>query len=430
MFGPTSWAFLCLLIAGFAGLLYWLARSRRLVIKAMSGVLAFGLASLFGAALVNQYYAYFTTWGSMFANASGSGVVGYNQAMGSSTPTSVAAHGPTVSTHQRSMHRAPEPPAFSAPPPPLLASPLPPDGTQADGARSDVAASITISPLGIAAQPTTGKGRVVQLELPGAKSGITRQGYVYLPPQYFEPTYKNVSFPVVELLHGDPGNPAGWVYALHVPQLMDAAIDAGDIGPMVIVMPATFSGPHGQDCVDAPHGQLDDTYLSVDVPADVMHDFRVLPQGPHWAIGGLSDGGFCAANLALRHPGKYGAVASMDGFYSAYSDLAVMNKTFGAGAPAITENDPSTLATDVDSSLPRFWLMSGSGNAIDTVAAQDFREIVTTREQVDYVVVSGGKHTPPAWRAALPSLLAWTWHTISGGHVGVGTSQLRLASRA
>ena len=419
MFGPTSWAFLCLLVAGFGGLLYWLARSRQLAIKAGVGVLAFGVASLFGAALVNQYYAYFTTWGSLFADASGSGVVGYSQAVGSPTPTPVTAHARTVSRFGR-VPQHDEPPAFSAPPlpplPPLLAWPP----------RSDVAASITIPPIDVAARPTTGKGRVVQLALPGATSGISRQGYVYLPPQYFEPAYKNVSFPVVELLHGDPGNPAGWIYALHVPQLMDSAIDAGDVGPMVIVMPATFYGAHGQDCVDAPYGQLDDTYLSADVPADVIRDFRVLPQGPHWAIGGLSDGGFCAANLALRHPGKYGAVVSMDGFYSAYSDLAVMNKIFGAGSPAITANDPSTLVTAAESSLPRFWLMSGSGNAVDTVAAQDFREIVTTREPIEYVVLPGGKHTPPAWRAALPSLLTWTWHTISGGPVAVGTSQLSV----
>ena len=306
------------------------------------------------------------------------------------------------------------------PPPPLLASPP----------RSDVAASIAIPPIALSARPTKGKGRVLQLALPGARSGITRRGYVYLPPQYADPAYKNASFPVVELLHGDPGNSAGWIYGLHVPQLMDAAIDAGQIGPMIVVMPSTFDGAHGQDCLDAPHGQLDDTYLSVDVPADVTQDFRALPQGAHWAIGGLSDGGFCAANLALRHPGEYGAVVSMDGFYSAYSDLAVMNKVFGAGSSAIIANDPSTLATDPSASLPRFWLMSGSSSAIDTVAAQDFREIVTTREPIEYVVLPGGKHIPPAWRAALPPLLAWTWRTISGGAVGVGTSQLRLAAHA
>jgi hypothetical protein len=85
---------------------------------------------------------------------------------------------------------------------------------------------------------------------------------------------------------------------------------------------------------------------------------------------------------------------------------------------------PSTLAVDVRSKLPRFWIMSGSGDASDTFAAQSFRQIVTTREPVEWVVLRGGQHTPPAWRAALPSLLAWTWLAISGGPVSSGTQQL------
>ncbi len=214
------------------------------------------------------------------------------------------------------------------------------------------------------------------------------------------------------------------MYALNVPGLMDHEINAGRLGPMIIVMPATFSGAHGQDCLDAPSGQLDGTYLATDVPDDIVRDFRALPQGPNWAIGGLSDGGFCATNLALQHRGSYGAVASLDGFYSAYSDLTVMDKIFGAGSPNIQANDPSTLVLDVHQSLPRFWIMSGSGNMTDTKAAQYFRQLVTAREPIEYVVVNHGKHTPPAWRVALPSLLEWTWQTISGGTAGTGTAQL------
>ena len=269
----------------------------------------------------------------------------------------------------------------------------------------------------------------MRLALDGARSGITRKGFVYLPPQYFQPAYATTSFPVVELLHGDPGDPTGWLYGLHVPELMDHLIDTGAIGPMVVVMPSTFQGKHGQDCVDAPGGELDDTYLSSDVPADVVRNFRVLPQGLNWAIGGLSDGGFCAANLALRHPGSFGAVASLDGFYSVTSDLGVLDRIFGVGAPGLSANDPSTLVDDVGSSLPRFWIMSGSGNTADMKAAQYFRQLVTAREPIEYVVVHNGKHTPSAWRVALPSLLEWTWHAVSGGPVGVGTVALGAPRR-
>ena len=431
MFGPTSWFFLGLLVSGVLALMVWLARAGNVVLKIVAGVLAFAVSALFGAALVNQYYAYYTTWGSMFANASGSGVVGYNRNLAGDPvggrrsgwcgqTRSVRAAQLVAPGRGRTPYPPPrqfgvqQPVPFSAPASPTP-SPLP---------SSTVAASIAIPRLPFAATATKGGGRVVELALTGAQSGISRKGFVYLPPQYFEPAYAQTRFPVLELLHGDPGAATGWVYALNVPGLMDHEINAGRLGPMIIVMPATFSGAHGQDCLDAPAGQLDGTYLATDVPSDIVRDFRALPPGPNWAIGGLSDGGFCAANLALQHRGSYGAVASLDGFYSAYSDLAVMDKVFGAGSPSIQANDPSTLVLDVQQSLPRFWIMSGSGNMTDTKAAQYFRQLVTAREPIQYVVVNHGKHTPPAWRVALPSLLEWTWHTISGGTVGIGTAQL------
>jgi enterochelin esterase-like enzyme len=415
VFGPTSWFFLGLLVAAFGAALFWMTRSSYLALKIVAGAVAFVMSSVFGAGLVNQYYAYYTTWGSLVANARGTGVVGYQPGF--------AAPGPRVRTVPSHTNRpATQPNGAQAVPLAVSPSPAVPTGL--------VPASVTIPELALTAAPTPGHGRVVQLQLPGAYSRITRNGFVYLPPQYFDPRYARTFFPVVELLHGDPGAANGWIYALNVPGVMDREINAGRIGPMIVVMPSTFQGKHGQACVDAPGGQLDDTYLSTDVPADVIHDFRALPQGPHWAIGGLSDGGFCAANLALRHPSSYGAVASLDGFYSPFDDLAVMNSVFGAGSALIAQNDPSTLALDRSSSLPRFWIMSGSGDTSDTRAAQSFVRILTNREPIQYVVVRSGKHTPSAWRAALPGLLQWTWQTVSGGPTATGTVQLAAPTEA
>ena len=420
MFGPTSWFFLGLLVVAFGAVLFWMMRTAHLALKIVAAALAFVFSSVFGAGLVNQYYAYYTTWGSLVANARGTGVVKYQPAFAAPVPRSTI---PQV----RSDRLATRPNGGVVIPltvalPPVTPPPLIPGRI--------VPASVPIPKLALTVAPTAGHGRVVQLQLPGARSGILRKGFVYLPPQYFDPRYARTLFPVVELLHGDPGAANGWIYALNIPGVMDHEINAGRIGPMVVVMPATFQGKHGQACVDAPGGQLDDTYLSTDVPADVIHDFRVLPQGPHWAIGGLSDGGFCAANLALRHPLMYGAVASLDGFYSPFDDLPLMNAVFGTGSALIAENDPSTLALDRRSSLPRFWIMSGSGDTSDTIAAQSFARIVTSREPIQYVVVHNGKHTPSAWRAALPSLLQWTWQTLSGGTTGTGTVQLAAPTEA
>ena len=420
MFGPTSWFFLGLLVAAFGAALFWMIRTAHLALKLVAGVLAFAVSSVFGAGLVNQYYAYYTTWGSLVANARGAGVVSYQPGF--------AAPGPKPPTsHVHSNHPATQPNGAAVVP---LTVALPPPRALPTAPIGLVPASVEIPELALTAAPATGHGRVVQLQLPGAHSHIIRTGFVYLPPQYFDPNYAHTFFPVVELLHGDPGAANGWIYALKVPGIMDHEINAGRIGPMVVVMPATFQGKHGQACVDVPGGQLDDTYLSTDVPADLIHDFRVLPQGPHWAIGGLSDGGFCAANLALRHPLLYGAVTSLDGFYSPFDDLGLMNSVFGVGAALIAQNDPSTLALDRSSSLPRFWIMSGSGDTSDTRAAQSFARIVTSREPVEYVVVHSGKHTPSAWRVALPGLLQWTWQTLSGGPTATGNVQLAAPTEA
>src|SRR5579884_1867617 len=47
-------------------------------------------------------------------------------------------------------------------------------------------ASFTV-PAGHRADPSAGAGRLVTLNLPGRRSGISRKGLVYLPPQYFQP---------------------------------------------------------------------------------------------------------------------------------------------------------------------------------------------------------------------------------------------------
>ena len=408
VFGPTSWVFLGALVAGFGGLLYWLVRARLLVFRVIAAVLALAVGTLFGASLVNQSYEYYTSWGSLVDAMVGRGVSPYQPGLAPQALASGREAG--NQTHDGAKHPPTDPPVATS--------------------TTAVPASITISPLGLRARPTAGTGKVVRVDLPGALSGIDRSGYVYLPPQYFDPAYADTSFPVLELLHGDPGEAAGWLYGLHLAEVMDHGIDAGLIGPMVVVMPSTFSGKHGQDCVDAPGGRLDDTYLSADVPADVTHDFRALPPGEHWGIGGLSDGGFCAANLALRHPGWYGAVASMDGFYSPAGDAGVLGRIFGKEGPGLRANDPSILAADTRYSLPRFWLMSGTGNSTDSAAMESFGGVLSAREPIASVIVRGGRHTTPAWRVALPSLLTWTWNTISGGPVGTERTTLSVSEPA
>ncbi len=58
--------------------------------------------------------------------------------------------------------------------------------------------------------------------------------------------------------------------------------------------------------------------------------------------------------------------------------------------------------------------MSGTANATDYHEAITFATAVGHKEDLRFLTVIGGRHTPPAWRAALPDLLRWAAATVHG----------------
>ena len=73
-------------------------------------------------------------------------------------------------------------------------------------------------------------------------------------------------------------------------------------------------------CLNQVGGPQDLTYLAEDVPTVIAHMLRVLPPGLGWGVAGYSEGGFCAANMALRFRYRYGAAASISGYFSPYNN--------------------------------------------------------------------------------------------------------------
>ena len=273
-------------------------------------------------------------------------------------------------------------------------------------------------------------GRLFSFRLPGAKSHINRDGLVYLPPQYFLHRYRTVRFPVVELLHGTPGSPANWQYQLHIASTIDTALARRMIGPMVFVMPEISPRHPEQECLN--YGQVrDDTYVSQDVPNDIRHRFRVSRDPAQWALAGYSSGGYCAANLALRHRRDFGAVASMDGYYWPSDGPAI--RRLGANAAANLANDPLAEAEglpDAAVPMPQFWISAGSGGSDDLHAARSFVAAMQRLERVTFVVQPGAKHNFYAWRDQLPGALSWLWQAIAPPQLRVAFPSAGSASTA
>lgn len=410
--GPQGLIFLTALVCAFGGLLFAVVRLPRNALKVPAGVLALVIGSVFGMALVNQHYAYYTSWGSLYDATTDRGAVSLDSLPTQRPSSPLGLGGPQASLTPRSQRsRAPS-----------AGSSLSPQSSTT--AKATTTRSAALSGLTAARYP--GHGTVVKLKLAGATSGLNRQGYVYLPPQYSDPKYADTKFPVAELLHGDPGDPGSWIYGLSVANVLDSGINHGLIGPTIVVMPATYTGSRGQECIDAVVGDADETYLAIDVPADVMATFRVAAPGAAWAVGGLSDGGFCAANLALRHPLVFGAAAVMDGYFSPSAYGQHKQRLFGGDAARENANDPSVEVLDTARRLPHFWIMAGTRNNSDVNEAHSFARKVQAREPASILSVVGGDHTTPAWRTAMPVMLQWIWRVTTGRPVTNGDSSMPI----
>ncbi|MER6384187.1 alpha/beta hydrolase-fold protein [Streptomyces sp. NPDC001250] len=78
-------------------------------------------------------------------------------------------------------------------------------------------------------------------------------------------------------------------------------------------------------------GRRNETYLAVDVPAQLVAHYQVSNAPRSWAAMGYSTGGFCAANVAFHHPARYAAAAALSGS-SAQSPTPPPGTCTGAGA--------------------------------------------------------------------------------------------------
>jgi enterochelin esterase-like enzyme len=247
------------------------------------------------------------------------------------------------------------------------------------------------------AAATTGSA-IVKVTVAGPASGLDLPMYVYLPAAY--PREPHTRFPVIEALHGYPGSPRTWINRLRIQSALDSEIRAGRMAPTVVLMP--YQTPQqllDTECTDLAHGPKAETFLTRDVPAYARTHFRVRTDRAGWALTGYSAGGFCATNLALRHPTQYAAAAALSG----YGGPGI---TIGDGSDKTTNNDDWRLAhlPQPATSLYLAWA------ADDPPAKREglrLAALAHTPLEVTTAVVAHGGHSAAAWRAMEPPAFDW-----------------------
>jgi enterochelin esterase-like enzyme len=287
-------------------------------------------------------------------------------------------------------------------------------------------------------------GYLFQTSVTGAHSHLTRDVLVYLPPQYFQKPFRHYKFPVIELLHGSPGGPRAWVDVMAVIPTFLSLLGTHPKDAAVLVMPDTDGGPqYGLQCLNNPGGIQDMTFVARDVPDAIARIARVQPPGLAWGLAGYSEGGYCAANIALQDPQGYGAAGVLSGYFGPIkSQVPAGNKPDGRpltvnvflGHPGLElVNTPRYYVTrvPVNDQLPAFWLAVGAEDKADVGAALDFRQRLQTRMvNVPLKVMPGGGHSANVWRAALGPMLGWMTPHLAGEAAQADATAARTAAKA
>ncbi len=371
MLEPQGIAFFIVLMLVFGALVLWIVFTKQLVFRVLAACLAFIPAMLFGVAAVNKYYDYYQTWGSVAADFTNQG------------PATL----PKVPQLNRSDRQID------------TALGLPPN-------------------LRAEAQQT---GYLFQTQVAVPKLKISRTVFIYLPPQYFQTKYAHFRFPVIELLHGSPGNPEQWVNVMNVLPTLDDLLARHQAWPTVLVMPDTDgSERYSLQCLNAIGGVQDATYVAVDVPNYIAGHLRVQAPGKAWGVAGLSEGGFCAANLALQYPKQYGYTGIMSGYFAPLADQVPQSNLRGApivyrnpfphNENKLKQNTPDFYINHIPpgTTLPQFWLSAGVDDPQDVQAAESFKQELQLHQAiVPLVLVPGASHNATAWRGALGPMFVW-----------------------
>ncbi|MGH6656568.1 MAG: alpha/beta hydrolase [Actinocrinis sp.] len=247
-----------------------------------------------------------------------------------------------------------------------------------------------------------GRPAEYQATVTGARSKVTTDVTVWLPPQYFSPAYAHARFPVIELLSGFPGTPGSWFLSLQAPNMMSSEILALRARPAILVGPnINVARPHNPDCSNIPHGVQAATWLTRDVRDLIDSSFRAIASRDGWGLMGYSEGGLCASKLALQYPDMFAAGVSMSGDDHPDGDL------LQPGTALYDQNSPLWLLKNRPA-RPVSLLLTGTLQDGSTAAEADAMiAAAKAPTSIEKLIAPRGGHNAGVWKAAEPVSLDW-----------------------
>lgn len=240
--------------------------------------------------------------------------------------------------------------------------------------------SITLTPTSPCATP----GRIETGTLDSAVAGEPMRYRVYLPPCFGQ---DGRVYPVLYLFGGNIHDDAFWD-ALGIDEAAEAAITAGTMPPLLIVMPdngwlanTTTSGPASYE-----------GFVLNELIPHIERAYCAWAAREGRAVGGVSRGGYWSLMMAFRHPDVFRSVAA--------HSPALIDSFAG---PA---EDPSVTGVVNELGDLRIWIDIGRRDSY-LAQAQPLHDALAADGVVHEWRVMEGIHEPAYWQAHLLDYLLW-----------------------
>jgi enterochelin esterase-like enzyme len=194
----------------------------------------------------------------------------------------------------------------------------------------------------------SGPGRVTTTNMAAPWKGGTASMVdvtIYIPAGYDANGTRR--YPV---LYEAPTGYRLWDGATNVKSALDTLIDSGSIPATVVVFIDSSGGPYAStECADSfDHRQWFDTFAGKTMVDWVDSHYKTIAQPAARAIAGMSEGGYCAAILALHHPTVFGTSISFSGYFQAGAAGGDSAAPFGGNKTLLAACSPMVVAGQLD----------------------------------------------------------------------------------
>ncbi|MEY9965324.1 S-formylglutathione hydrolase FrmB [Streptacidiphilus sp. MAP12-16] len=257
-------------------------------------------------------------------------------------------------------------------------------------------------------------GRLDQVRIPGVTSGLSTDGYVYLPPQYFQPAFRNKKFPAIIAMTGFPGEAKNLITKLNYPATELQLLQDGRMTPAVqVLMRPSPSMPRDSECEDVPGGPQAQTYFTRDVPQDIEASYRVAGGTHSWGAIGDSTGGYCALKLAMTTPSVFTTAVALSGYFKAAQDITT-GDLFGGSRQRRNEADLNWRLGNLPQPAVALMLATSKQDGNSYAQSQAFAAAVRAPMTVAEASVDSGGHNYTTWIRLLPVSLEWLSAHLTG----------------